>query len=40
MGICTWANSAMVILEEWLSYRGGHLSRFDCPFALYVCKDM
>ena len=25
-----WAGSALVILDEWLSYRGGHLNRFDC----------
>ena len=24
-----WANSVLVILEEWLSYRGGCLRRFD-----------
>ena len=25
-----WANSALVVLVKWLSYRGGRLSRFDC----------
>ena len=25
-----WADSALVILDEWLSYRSGHLNRFDC----------
>ena len=24
-----WANSALVVLDEWLSYRGGRLNRFD-----------
>ena len=27
-----WADSALVILDEWSSYRGGHLSRFNCTF--------
>ena len=27
-----WANSALVILEEWLSYRGGCLRRFDYTY--------
>ena len=26
----SWADSALVILGEWLSYREGCLSRFDC----------
>ena len=26
----TWADSGFVVLEEWLCYRGGPLSRFDC----------
>ena len=25
-----WAGSALVILDEWLSYRGGSLNRLDC----------
>ena len=25
-----WADSALVVSYEWLSYRGGRLSRFDC----------
>ena len=25
-----WADSAMVILDEWSSYRGGRLNRFHC----------
>ena len=24
------ADSALVVLDEWSSYRGGRLSRFDC----------
>ena len=26
----TWADSALVVLDEWSSYRVGRLSRFDC----------
>ena len=29
MGIC-WGDSALVVLDEWSSYRGGRLNRFDC----------
>ena len=25
-----WADSALVVLDEWPSYRGGCLNRFDC----------
>ena len=25
-----WADSALVVLHEWLSYRGGRLNMFDC----------
>ena len=25
-----WVDSALVVLDEWLSYRGGYLNRFDC----------
>ena len=25
-----WADSASVVLDEWPSYRGGRLNRFDC----------
>ena len=25
-----WVDSALVVLDEWSSYRGGHLNRFDC----------
>ena len=25
-----WADSALIILDEWSFYRGGHLNRFDC----------
>ena len=27
-----WADSGLVVLDEWWSYRGGRLSRFDCIF--------
>ena len=29
------ADSALVILDEWLSYRGGRFSRFDCTFLIW-----
>ena len=25
-----WADPALVVLDKWWSYRGGHFSRFDC----------
>ena len=25
-----WADSALVVLGEWSSYKGGRISRFDC----------
>ena len=25
-----WADSALVVLGDWLSYRDGRISRFDC----------
>ena len=25
-----WVDLALVVLDKWLSYRGGHLNRFDC----------
>ena len=25
-----WADSALVVLDEWSSYRGGCVNRFDC----------
>ena len=25
-----WADSGLVVFDEWLSYRGGCLNRFDC----------
>ena len=25
-----WVDSALVGLDIWLSFKGGHLSRFDC----------
>ena len=24
------ADSGLVVLDDWLSYRGGHFKRFDC----------
>ena len=25
-----WADSVFIVLDKWLSYRGGHISSFDC----------
>ena len=25
-----WADSALVVLDDWSSYRGGRLNRFNC----------
>ena len=25
-----WADSVLVVLDEWSSYRGGRLNRFEC----------
>ena len=25
-----WLDSALVVLDEWLSYRGDHIGKFDC----------
>ena len=25
-----WADSTLIVLDGWWSYRGGHLNRFDC----------
>ena len=27
-----WAESALVVIDEWPSYRGGRISRFDCTY--------
>ena len=27
-----WADSALVVLNKWLSHRGGCLNRFDCIY--------
>ena len=27
--VSTWADSALVVLDEWSWYRGGHINRFD-----------
>ena len=29
-----WADSALVVLDDWLSYGGGRISRFD-----YITRD-
>ena len=34
-----WADSALVILDEWSSYRGGRLSRFDCVYIINIIRD-
>ena len=26
----TWADPALIVLDEWSSYGGGRLNRFDC----------
>ena len=26
----SWVDSALVVLNEWLSYRGGRLNKFSC----------
>ena len=31
-----WVDSALVVLDEWLSYRSDHLNRFDCIVILYL----
>ena len=28
-----WTDSILVLLDEWLSYGGGRISRFDCMFS-------
>ena len=28
-----WVDSALVALDKWLSYRGGHLNSFGCMCA-------
>ena len=34
-----WADSALVVVDEWSSYRGGCLSRFNCDiFRRDICK--
>ena len=33
-----WVDSAMVILDKWLTYRGGRISRFDCNLKLSINK--
>ena len=31
-----WADSALVILDKWSSYRGGCLSRFNCVYIINI----
>ena len=33
-----WADSVLVILDKWLSDRGGPLNRFDCIFVMSIIK--
>ena len=35
-----WADSALGVLDEWASYRGGRLSRFECIFSVVFIKKM
>ena len=34
-----WMDPALVILDEWLSYRGGCLSRFDCSMIIGIKRS-
>ena len=35
------ADSALVILDEWLSYRGGRIGRYDCKSSFKLqCFDI
>ena len=34
-----WADSALVVLDDWSSYRGGRLNMFDCIFSYGEIKD-
>ena len=31
-----WADSALVVLDKWSSYRGGCLNKFDCISLLHA----
>ena len=31
-----WADPVLVVLHEWLSYRGGRLNRFDLYIYIYT----
>ena len=33
-----WVDSVLVALDKWSSYRGGHISRFDCTLNSYLSK--
>ena len=30
-----WVDSALVVLDKWSSYSGGHLNRFDCTYVIF-----
>ena len=32
VGKLAWADSSLVVLDKWLFYRGGRLSRFYCAW--------
>ena len=34
-----WADSALVLLDDWSSYRGGYISRFDCTISSRTGKN-
>ena len=33
-----WVDSALVVLDEWLSYGGGRWNRFDCKNFILTCR--
>ena len=35
-----WADSALVVLDKWPSYRGGHLSSFDGIIFTQLARDL
>ena len=35
-----WADSALVVLDKWLSCRGGRLSKFDCNSLCFNCLKL
>ena len=34
-----WVDTALVVLDEWLPYRGGRLNRFDCNWFDNIIKQ-